>query len=494
MANTKITRKAIIAGILSIALCASMLLGTTLAWFTDTASTGVVSIQSGKLDITLTDNDGNSVEGGRIGFVDENGELLSNIIWEPGARYTLQTVKLVNRGNLAAKYRVYINASTGDVDLASVIDVYEGDTRIGTLRELIDLEGGVKNGVIAPEESLAFGTLTLVMHPTAGNAYQGLALDSISITVVATQASSESDSFDNTYDNDATLPIIIYNGDGFLDAVGNIKDGGTIYIANNMTVAGPEYTNGDLTHTGKVTNVDLGGNTVIGDNKNITFRVRGNSTATFSNGTITAALGTYSAISASGNADGIAGKAILNVTNMVLNNSTQNGNAIKAFASSVINVEATTVNSTFGGGAEATGGVINIKNSTFTQKENGGDANSMNVAASNGGVANIYSGTFESENYCLYIFRSGGTMNVHGGSFKGATVLMADSYVTEPDCIFNIYGGTFDGAIAISNGSELNIFAGTFKNTGLTAEQFAQYVDANSVVTESNGIFTVVAK
>jgi predicted ribosomally synthesized peptide with SipW-like signal peptide len=34
-------------------MCVAMLIGTTFAWFTDTASTAVNKIQSGKLDVAL---------------------------------------------------------------------------------------------------------------------------------------------------------------------------------------------------------------------------------------------------------------------------------------------------------------------------------------------------------------------------------------------------------------------------------------------------------
>ena len=46
-----------------------------------------------------------------------------------------------------------------------------------------------------------------VMQTTAGNEYQGLSIDGIGITVVATQYTYESDSFDNTYDKDAGYPV-----------------------------------------------------------------------------------------------------------------------------------------------------------------------------------------------------------------------------------------------------------------------------------------------
>lgn len=46
-----------------------------------------------------------------------------------------------------------------------------------------------------------------VMQTTAGNDYQNLTLDGITITVYATQDTVENDSFGNEYDKDATYPV-----------------------------------------------------------------------------------------------------------------------------------------------------------------------------------------------------------------------------------------------------------------------------------------------
>ncbi len=196
MTNTKSTKRALIASALSVLMCISMLIGSTFAWFTDSAATGVSNIVAGTLDIDLVGADGTTLVGKTIGFVDMD----ENDLWEPGCRYTLEEIKLVNNGTLNAKYKVVISATVGDVDLAEVIDVYEGETKLGTLRSFLDMTEGFKEGVIAPGETLAFGTLTLVMKESAGNEYQGKAISDIAITVLATQATSEKDSIDDQYD------------------------------------------------------------------------------------------------------------------------------------------------------------------------------------------------------------------------------------------------------------------------------------------------------
>ncbi len=224
MTNTKTTKRALLASVLSLLLCISMLVGSTFAWFTDSATTGVGNIVAGTLDIDLVDANGESLvgEGKSIGFVKEDGsEITTDILWEPGCSYLLEEVTLINKGNLWAKCKLVITAvngaTDGDVDLASVIDVYEGNATqpIGTLREILDRAGAVKdNIVLAPAgaegnaDKASFGQIKLVMQTTAGNEYQGKSLNSITVTVLATQATVESDSKDNTYDEKAEYPFV----------------------------------------------------------------------------------------------------------------------------------------------------------------------------------------------------------------------------------------------------------------------------------------------
>ena len=63
MKASRKAKSAFLTSLISLVLCFSMLLGTTYAWFTDTASTAVNTIQAGKLDVALEmkDNDGNWV-------------------------------------------------------------------------------------------------------------------------------------------------------------------------------------------------------------------------------------------------------------------------------------------------------------------------------------------------------------------------------------------------------------------------------------------------
>lgn len=53
MTNSKSTKRALLSSAFAILICVAMLIGTTFAWFTDTASTGVNKIQAGNLDIEV---------------------------------------------------------------------------------------------------------------------------------------------------------------------------------------------------------------------------------------------------------------------------------------------------------------------------------------------------------------------------------------------------------------------------------------------------------
>jgi predicted ribosomally synthesized peptide with SipW-like signal peptide len=200
MNSKKTTKHALMSSVVALLLCCAMLIGTTFAWFTDTASTAVNKIQAGTLDVALEMYDGAnwvSAEGKILQFK-VNGAIPASgtqILWEPGCTYELPALRVVNKGNLALKYKVIITGINGDATLNDVIDWTIGTVALGT------------------EQHLAVGannefTIKGHMQETAGNEYQGLSIDGIGITVVATQDTVESDSVNNQYDKDALYPVL----------------------------------------------------------------------------------------------------------------------------------------------------------------------------------------------------------------------------------------------------------------------------------------------
>ena len=199
MTNRKSTKRALLGSIMAMVLCLAMLVGATFAWFTDTASTGVNKIQAGNLDVVLemqnADGKWVSAEGKTLDFVkaaDAKGEA---ILWEPGCTYTLPELRVVNNGNLALKYKVAITGINGTAKLNEAIEWTIGDVAMGAEQHL------------AAGESNAF-TIKGHMKESAGNEYMNESIDGIAITVVATQDTVESDSFDKDYDAGAEYPVV----------------------------------------------------------------------------------------------------------------------------------------------------------------------------------------------------------------------------------------------------------------------------------------------
>ena len=192
------TKKALRGSLFALFLCIVLLIGTTFAWFTDTASTGVNKIQAGNLDVALQYNHNGTwenAEGQTLDFQKAAGKESEAILWEPGCRYKLPEIRVINKGNLALKYTMKVTGVEGDQKLNEVIDWTIDD------KALTDTEGNLK----ANETSNPM-TIQGHMQESAGNEYQGLSIDGISITVYATQLNSENDSFGPDYDKDATYP------------------------------------------------------------------------------------------------------------------------------------------------------------------------------------------------------------------------------------------------------------------------------------------------
>ena len=71
MNNRKQTKRALLTSVMALVMCVVMLVGTTFAWFTDTASTGVNKIESGTLKVDIVDAEdvNNSLDGDTLKWV-----------------------------------------------------------------------------------------------------------------------------------------------------------------------------------------------------------------------------------------------------------------------------------------------------------------------------------------------------------------------------------------------------------------------------------------
>lgn len=90
------TKKALRGSLFALFLCIVLLIGTTFAWFTDTASTGVNKIQAGNLKVDIVDatNTAKSLKGDTLKFTDVNNS--TDILWEPGVTFNTPAFKIKN--------------------------------------------------------------------------------------------------------------------------------------------------------------------------------------------------------------------------------------------------------------------------------------------------------------------------------------------------------------------------------------------------------------
>ena len=221
MTNRVSTKRALVLSLLSMLLCVSMLIGSTYAWFTDTATTAVNKIQAGTLDVALemsTDNGATwkNAEGKTLNFMTADNR--AEILWEPGCTYALPLLRVVNKGNLSLKYEIVITGIDGDAELNKAIEWTIPAEKTG------NLAAGATSDAIA---------ISGHMKETAGNEYQGKSIDGIAITVYATQYTGESDSNGNDYDKDATFYPVI-DAAGLKNALAN---GGNITIDRDVAFA-----------------------------------------------------------------------------------------------------------------------------------------------------------------------------------------------------------------------------------------------------------------
>ena len=299
MKKSKATKRTLLLSVLAMLLCMVMLVGTTFAWFTDSASTAVNKIQAGTLDIALEMKDASG------NWVTAEGETLSfkkaadapageEILWEPGATYALPAIKIVNNGNLWLKYKVEVaegitkkGQETSGVSLLDAIDFYVFDngeniegiiTAIagGTAKKMADYfaatnaDGEDNTKTLAPNGGET-SALTIVGHmkETAGNEYQGLKLDGVAITVLATQYTKEHDSYTDQYDEDATYPVAANTQAELNDVIASAQSGSAIPTkvvlpAGNFKLENETAKNKNITISGTKDTVV----TVVGDTGN----------------------------------------------------------------------------------------------------------------------------------------------------------------------------------------------------------------------------------
>ena len=227
MKKSNATKRALISSALATMMCIIMLIGTTFAWFTDTASTGVNKIQSGKLDVELEysyDMENWSTATSATKLFDDK------TLWEPGVTEIVY-LRVKNAGSLALKYTIGLNSNIGFSKGTNVAgDTYNvGDylkmgaatvtEKLATREAAWDAVAANANvmselkpfveGMPVLEAGKTSDAIALVIYmPTdVGNEANAGSKASyvyrLGVEVDATQAPVENDSYDNTYDENA---------------------------------------------------------------------------------------------------------------------------------------------------------------------------------------------------------------------------------------------------------------------------------------------------
>ena len=213
------TKRALVASLLMLALCFSMLVGTTFAWFTDSVTSSGNIIKTGNFDVAMHWADGTEdvPAAESTDWIDASaGAIFNYQLWEPGY-VQVRHIKIQNMGNIALKYQVNIIANGEVTDLTDVIDVYyvdpavkvadraalESVPKLGTLTTVLANLGQTGSGKLLAGEKDTI-TLAFKMQESAGNEYMNMSIGStFTIQVLATQYTYEEDSFGNGYDKGA---------------------------------------------------------------------------------------------------------------------------------------------------------------------------------------------------------------------------------------------------------------------------------------------------
>ena len=245
----KTTLRALLSSGLALVICVSMLIGTTFAWFTDSATSANNKIQAGTLDIELyewTDENTSS-------SLNETSDPVfgDDILWEPGMTQTVY-FSIKNAGTLDLKYRVTLDVKIDNPNtnypLTDVMSyVISPDAKFGDLQAWPGNGERVVKGYNATQAEATplyynenteegdehFFALSIHMDEEAGNGYMGESI-TFDIKLDAAQLASEVDGFGSPeYDKDAgyLTPVASY-----IDLFTAIENGDDVELQNTIAI------------------------------------------------------------------------------------------------------------------------------------------------------------------------------------------------------------------------------------------------------------------
>ena len=306
MTQSKRTKRALLASVMAVLLCAAMLIGTTFAWFTDSVTSGRNQIVAGNLDVEL--EYATATEGTLGGWTSVNDatDLFGDGLWEPGYAQVVY-LRVRNAGTLALRYQLSMNilSETAGVNvngqtfnlsdelqygavLNQNVPFANRDVAIDAVTSPVALSTPYASGEmhLAANAEPQYLALVVYMPKTVGNEanYRGDVVPTIELGVnlLATQDTVEEDSFDNLYDQDAWEEVSDAAG---LQAA--ISEGKTASLTQDIVLDStlPMSPSGE-------TNIVLNGNELKTTSENTTM-VENGETLTVSGGSLSIGEGMF---------------------------------------------------------------------------------------------------------------------------------------------------------------------------------------------------------
>ena len=482
MTKANSTKKALLSSAFAILICVAMLIGTTFAWFTDTASTGVNKIQAGNLDIEVK----YTLDGENWNDLDGATDIFQKGLWEPGHTEVV-ALKFKNNGNLALKYSINMNivdetagvnkfnqeyklsdylkvktlsqeaSGIGDICIGMAFSARNdglGYTATANFKDATVLDHDL---FLAPGEVGNYLIMKVYMPETVGNEANAISTEKAAsirfgLNVVATQVTYEKDSFGNTYDKDATYPVA--DAAALAASVADLANEGN----KNVVVSVAQDMNniaGIKTAKGNTLTMDLNGKTL------------GVSTGTGSPNTTTN------------------GMQLLQGSTVTLKNGTykanQGGDPNRNIAVLIQNYSNLTIEDCTLDMKDANDGAGNSAGTTYALSTNCGKV----VIKGNTNI------TARTDNeYALDVMHWENT----GYEAEGTSVTFDETMTGTVNGKIAVYCYR-DGAVVtpvVDGGATLTIMGGTFVNSGLTLEQFKAFVPTGyTVTTNTDGSYTV---
>ena len=436
----KTTKRAMLFSVLALVLCMSMFVGTTYAWFTDSVTSANNVIQSGNLDIDVQ----YTLDGENWADLAGAKDLFQKGLWEPG-HTEMVALKITNKGSLALKYAAFINVidevvgktkDGKDIVLSDILQVSTAVFDAGAIGDALAKYAfsdenaypmtnttSFKNGnVFTTEEFLPvdyakYVLIKIDMPETVGNEanHDGVNVPAIEfgINVVATQHTSESDSFGTDYDAEAYL---ISSGEDLKDALTKDEEHIMIELADNVTWDTAAWSSNPMGGAStKTITINGNGNTITFNSvdSDWTNVVIGDAVLTIKNATVTNSG--YDATSGTWNGHDITFKDAVVLENVTLLN------AIALMDDATLTNVTLTDDSTsdaYGIWIRPNGQTVNIDGLNMDMTTSAGNDRGIKIdnqyseSNDNGVTLNVKNATFKTEKKAAILVKSTGNVNI----------------------------------------------------------------------------------